>query len=71
MLDHDDEDAYRIGLATALLSKAADAYEMERGVRYVLTATPEEVWFWTSKWLDENVGQRTIQALAVISGSTP
>ena len=70
LLDHDDEAAYRIGLATALLSKVSNALDMERGVRYVLTATPEEVWFWTSKWLDNSVGEKTIQALALMSGST-
>jgi hypothetical protein len=70
LLDHDDEIAYRIGLAIALLSKAGSATDMERGVRYVLTATPEEVWFWTSKWLDDDVGEKTIQALSIMSGST-
>ena len=68
LLDHDDEAAYRIGLATALLSKATSPREMEHGVRYVLTATPEEVWFWTSKWLDDDLNERALQALAIMSG---
>lgn len=68
MLDHDDEAAYRIGLATALLARAKNPREMEQGVRYILSATPEEVWFWTSKWLNEDLGGRAIQALAIMSG---
>lgn len=71
LLDCDDEVAYRIGLATALLAKAKNHREMERGVRYVLNATPEEVWFWSSKWLDDSLGERALQALAVMSGTSP
>ena len=70
LLDHNDETAYRIGLAAALINKAETAKEIEKGTRYILTATPEEVWFWTSKWLDDDINERALEALAVISGST-
>jgi hypothetical protein len=70
LLDHGDDVAYRIGLAVALLSKARNHREMEKGVRYVLDATPEEVWFWSSKWLDDSLGERALQALAVMSGTS-
>lgn len=71
LLDHGDDAAYRIGLAAALLSKAKNNHEMERSVSYILNATPEEVWFWSSKWLDDNLGERALQALAVMSGTLP
>jgi len=70
LIDHDDEAAYRIGLAVALLGNARTPQDMERGVRYVLDATSEEVWFWSSKWLDDDLSDRALQALATISGST-
>jgi len=69
LLDHGDDAAYRIGLAAALLSKARDHREMERGVSYILSATTEEVWFWSSKWLDEDMSEKTLHALAIMSGS--
>lgn len=64
----DDEGAYRLGLAASLLMRAGDPWEMERGVRYVLNATSEEVWFWTSKFLDDNVGGNALDALALMAG---
>jgi hypothetical protein len=70
MLDHGDDAAYRIGLAAALLNRAKDHREMERCVRYILNATPEEVWFWSSKWLDEDLSERAMHALAIMSGTT-
>jgi hypothetical protein len=63
------ESAYRIGLAAALLNKAQTSTEIEKGTKYILNATPEEIWFWTSKWLDEDLNERALQALAVMSGS--
>jgi hypothetical protein len=63
------ESAYRIGLAAALINKAQTPTEIEKGTRYILNATPEEIWFWTSKWLDEDLNERALQALAVMSGS--
>jgi len=73
LLDENDtsayESAYRIGLAAALISKARTSTEIEKGTRYILNATPEEIWFWTSKWLDEDLNERALQALAVMSGS--
>jgi hypothetical protein len=68
-LNRNDEEAYRIGLATALLGKATDNREMQRGVSYILNATPEEVWFWSSKWLDEDLGEKALKALTVLSGA--
>jgi len=67
-LDHHDDTAYRMGLATALLARARTPLEMERGVRYVLGATPEEIWFWSSKFLDASVGRRALEALATVAG---
>jgi len=73
LIDENDttayESAYRIGLAAALLNRAQTSTEIEKGTRYILNATPEEVWFWTSKWLDEELNERALQALAVMSGS--
>jgi hypothetical protein len=73
LIDENDptayESAYRIGLAAALLNKAQTSTEIEKGTRYILNATPEEIWFWTSKWLDDDLNQRALQALAVMSGS--
>ncbi len=67
-LDHHDGTAYRMGLAAALLARARTPLEMERGVRYVLGATDEEIWFWSSKFLDESVGARALDALALVAG---
>jgi hypothetical protein len=64
------ENAYRIGLATALISKAQTQVEIEKGTRYVLNAMPEEIWFWTSKLLDDEINTRALDALAVLSGAT-
>jgi len=63
------ESAYRIGLAAALINKAQNSTEIEKGTRYILNATPEEIWFWTSKWLDDDLSERALQALGVMSGS--
>ena len=63
------EAAYRIGIAVALINRAKTMQELQRGVKYVLNSTPEEIWFWTSKLLDEETGPRTLEALAIISGS--
>ncbi|MCX7822177.1 MAG: hypothetical protein N2260_01880 [Syntrophobacterales bacterium] len=64
------ESAYRIGLAVALLSKAKTPEQMQKSVRYIQNAMPEEIWFWTSKLLDEEIGERVIEALFIISGCT-
>jgi len=64
------ENAYRISLATALINKAQTPQEMQKGTRYILNATPEEIWFWTSKLLDDEINTRALEALAVLSGST-
>lgn len=63
------ETAYRIGLAAALINKAQSPMEIEKGTKYILNATPEEIWFWTSKLLDDEINTRALEALAVISGS--
>ncbi|MDH5690134.1 MAG: hypothetical protein OEY81_01730 [Candidatus Bathyarchaeota archaeon] len=74
LLDENDETAYetayRIGLATALIDKAQTPQEIEKGTKYILNATPEEIWFWTSKLLDEEINTKALEALAVLSGST-
>jgi len=64
------ETAYRIGLATALINKAQTPQEIEKGTRYILNATPEEIWFWTSKLLDDEINTKALESLAVLSGST-
>jgi len=63
------ETAYRIGLAVALINKAKTTQELQKGVNYILNATPEEIWFWTSKLLDDEINTRALDALAVLSGS--
>jgi len=68
-------DAYRIGLATAALSYAETDETAEKVMGYIMSCTPEEVWFWTSKFLGlvskETGGLRVINALCVIGGATP
>ena len=64
------ETAYRIGLATALINKAQTPKEIEKGTKYILNATPEEIWFWTSKLLDDEINTKALESLAVLSGST-
>jgi Trp operon repressor len=63
------ETAYRIGLATALIDKAQTQQEIEKGTRYILNTTPEEIWFWTSKLLDDEINTKALEALAVLSGA--
>jgi len=70
LLDRDVETAYRIGLAAALINRVQTNQQIEKTTRYVLNATPEEIWFWTSKWLDEEINSRALDALAVLSGGT-
>jgi len=67
-LDRDIETAYRIGLAAALIDKAETIQQIEKTTKYVLNATPEEVWFWTSKWLDDEINSKALEALAILSG---
>ena len=64
------ETAYRIGLATALINKAQTTQEIQKGTKYILNTTPEEIWFWTSKLLDDEINTKALEALAVLSGST-
>jgi hypothetical protein len=64
------ENAYRIGLAAALIDKAETPQQIEKTTRYTLNATPEEIWFWTSKLLDDEINTRALDALAVLSGAT-
>jgi len=39
-------------LTMAVPSKAETDQQAERMVNYIMTCTPEEVWFWTSKYLN-------------------
>jgi len=64
------ETAYRIGLAAALIGKAQTQQEIEKGTRYILNTTPEEIWFWTSKLLDDEINTKALDALAILSGAT-
>jgi len=63
------ETAYRIGLAAALIDKAQTQQEIEKGTRYILNTTPEEIWFWTSKLLDDEINTKALEALAILSGA--
>ena len=67
-LDRDIETAYRIGLAVALIDKAETTQQIEKTTKYILNATPEEIWFWTSKWLDDEINSKALEALAILSG---
>jgi len=64
------ENAYRIGLAAALIDKAETPQQIEKTTKYTLNATPEEIWFWTSKLLDDEINTRALDALAILSGAT-
>ncbi|MEJ5292256.1 MAG: hypothetical protein WHS82_01545 [Candidatus Methanosuratincola sp.] len=64
------EFAYRIGLAAALIDKAKTQQEIAKGTRYILNATKEEIWFWTSKLLDDEVSIKALEALAILSDAT-
>ena len=64
-------DAYRIGLMLAALSKSRTDEEAENILRYIEKCTPEEIWFWTSKYLGIiNSGpqpDKVVQALATLA----
>lgn len=63
-------EAYRIGLAAAVLTHAGGKPEMIKASSYVLGITDEEVWFWTSKLLDRRIGsKRAISSLCIMSGT--
>jgi hypothetical protein len=64
------ETAYRTGLAAAIIDKAQTPQEIEKGTRYILNTTSEEIWFWTSKLLDDEINTKALDALAVLSGAT-
>jgi len=61
-------DAYRIGLMLATLSKARSDEKAENVLRYIENCTPEEIWFWTSKYL--GIIKRDIQSEKVIEALT-
>jgi hypothetical protein len=63
------ETAYRIGLAAALINKAKTPHEVKICARYIENAMPEEIWFWTSKLLDEEIGIKALDALTILSGA--
>jgi hypothetical protein len=63
------ETAYRIGLAAALINIAQTPQEVKMCIRYIENAMPEEIWFWTSKLLDEEVSIKALDALAILSGA--
>jgi hypothetical protein len=64
------ETAYRTGLAAAIIDKAQTPQEIEKGTRYILNTTSEEIWFWTSKLLDDEINVKALDALALLSGAT-
>jgi hypothetical protein len=63
------ETAYRIGLAAAIINKAKTSQEIQKCVQYIENAMPEEIWFWTSKLLDDEIGTKALDALAILSGA--
>ncbi|MEM0337732.1 MAG: hypothetical protein QW683_07450 [Candidatus Caldarchaeum sp.] len=64
-------DAYRVGLALAILSEASTEEEAENALRYVERSAPEEIWFWTSKLLGiiktDASPNKVIRALAILA----
>lgn len=66
-------DAYRLGLAASVIAAADDSDCADAALRYVMNATSEEVWFWTSKLLsvigDRTDKDRVLAAIYMISGS--
>jgi len=64
------ETAYRIGLAVAMINKSQTNEEIQKATRYILNAMKEEIYFWTSKLLDDEINTRALDALAVLSGAT-
>lgn len=63
------ETVYRIGLAVALINKAKTPQEIEKTTRYVLNAMPEEIWFWTSKLLNDEINSKALDAIEILSGA--
>ena len=62
--------AYRVGLTAAMLREAPDNGAVHKATSYILDATNEEVWFWTSKLLDKKVGpEKVVAALCIVSGA--
>lgn len=66
-------DAYRTGLAAAVVDAAEDSERADAALRYISRMTNEEVWFWTSKLLNV-IGDRTdrkkvLTAIYVMSGA--
>jgi hypothetical protein len=66
-------DAYRTGLAAAAVEAAEDPDCADAALRYIMTATNEEVWFWTSKLLgvvgDRIDRKRVLTAIYIMSGA--
>ena len=66
-------DAYRLGLAAAVVDAAIDADFADMALRYIMNATKEEVWFWTSKILgvvgEKSDRERMMNAIFLISGA--
>lgn len=64
-------EAYRIGLMLAALSISRDQHEDESIIRYIEKCTPEEIWFWTSKYLGmitkQSKPQKVVSALAILA----
>jgi hypothetical protein len=64
-------DAYRTGLMLATLSKARTDEEAENVLRYIEKCTPEEIWFWTSKYLgiinNSPLSDKVVKALATLA----
>jgi len=64
-------EAYRTGLLLASLSLTKNDKEAENLFHYIEKCTPEEIWFWTSKFLSvikrDVKPKKVIKALAVLA----
>ncbi len=66
-------EAYRLGLAAAIVSEIEDEDMAERTVAYIRNAQKEEVWFWTSKFLNIagecSKTQAVVRAISLVGGA--
>jgi len=64
-------EAYRIGLLLAALSLTENDQEVENLFHYIEKCTPEEIWFWTSKYLGiikrDAKPEKVVMALTILA----
>ena len=68
---HAIAEAYKIGLLLATISIAKNYQEAENILHYIEKCTPEEIWFWTSKYLGiirkDAKPEKVVEALALLA----